>query len=148
MVGFFRKVLSQHSGIDVGGPTCSKRDNEFDRAVGIVLRDYRPCQQNRKNDCSQTQKCAHKSSPLKSIVQTSYNVALLSLFYVPPADLKLGARSLAAAKAPLASTEVSATVVRSPVTPLPLPAANSTAAICTSFGTSAIVRKSYSPKVR
>src|SRR3990170_1522142 len=68
--------------------------------------------------------------------------------YAPPGERKDGARSLAAANTPLASTEVIATVVRRSVTPPLLPAAISTAAICVSLGASAITRKSYSPKVR
>src|SRR5450756_2028590 len=61
----------------------------------------------------------------RAFVQADDNVWVLLFIpcdasdHVPPADLKPGARSPAAAKAPLASTEVIATVVRRSVTPLP-----------------------------
>src|ERR1035437_9143094 len=61
----------------------------------------------------------------RAFVQADDNVWVLLFIpcdtsgHVPPADLKPGARSPAAAKAPLASTEVIATVVRRSVTPPP-----------------------------
>src|SRR5262249_40911887 len=133
-------MLGKHPGVDVGRPPCAERNDHFDRMVRITLCGRRPGQQNRQRQCGKPQKHAHQSSP--------FSLFPLRKSYVPPADLKPGARSAAAANAPLASTAVKATVVRKSVTPPLLPAASSAAAICTSFGASATVRKSYSPNVR